>query len=133
MKYKKCESKKVLVIDDQVSAMVPIVTILENLSMSVYYAFSYRDFERVVLKEKYDYYIIDWNVPPHTGEEMILFIENYLQKFYPGSVSKLFVYSGWDLSSYTMPNLKRLNYCGHWKKSENIKLLVQQVNQSLNL
>ncbi|OQW49185.1 MAG: hypothetical protein A4S09_03720 [Proteobacteria bacterium SG_bin7] len=132
MKYKNDESKKVLVIEDQVSAMVPIVSILENLKMNVCYVFSYKNFENVILKEKYDYYIIDWTVPPHSGQEIVLLIEKHLQKFYSGSVSKLFIYSGQNLSLSEIPELKRLRYCGHWKKGENIAHLVRQVNRSLN-
>lgn len=131
MKYKSMKAKKVLVIEDQVSAMVPIVMILKNLNLDVHCAFSYSDFENAIVREKYDYYIVDWNVPPNTGEEMILVIEKYLENFYSGGVSKLFVYSGRDMSTQTLPNLKRLRYCGHWKKEKNISHLVKQVSQSL--
>lgn len=120
---------RILIVDDEISSVLPLMTVLENGSTDVHYVSSGEEMIRELASRAYDLVFLDSKMPLMSGEKSLEQGDELLRLDHPVSV---IFYSGSALKIDVPRNLKHFDIKGVWNKSElsNLERDVASVVQS---
>ncbi len=124
--------KKVLLVDDQSEAMVPMAILLETIGCEVNIVFNgYSAIEKIE-RENFDLLVIDWIMPEINGFETLSGIEKVLQKRKKAKSLPFLTYTNQDFGKINLPPMLKTRFIGHASKSLKLHELAQFVVRIIN-
>ena len=110
LKSRNPKRPKVLIIEDQVAAMLPIKTVLEHLGAIIEVSYEVDDAESIFEKFKPDFVVLDWHLGDRWGWEFLNTVE-LTSKLIKRAPIKLITYSGQknlDLETCIYPSVAHI-------------------------
>jgi CheY-like chemotaxis protein len=137
-KAKKERVPRVLIVDDEISSIRIIESLLQKLGCETNSAMNGQDAVEKIVSQPYDLLILDWMMPDMTGGEALKRAEelnsNVPSLDYQWSALRLPVvtYSGFVSKRTDIPECKHFRFIDHWKKETPYAQLLYQTNQAVS-
>ena len=124
-------NKNVLIIEDNLSDILPVKAILESLNYKVETATDGQEGINRLTQKNYDLIILDWKMPDIDGN----FTLEYAEKFNPNIKETPFIaYTGLKSSLIKIPQVEKFYLIDHWKKpfdfstiENRLKIILQEI------
>lgn len=112
----------VLIVDDDVDAILPMNSLFRGLGCATSYAITSREAWHQMASGLYDIILLDWNLGQQTGGEVLQKALRVIQRFQDhrymgqGFHPRLITYSGSRRSELVLPDNKIFVHVDHWRK-----------------
>jgi len=132
---------KILLVDDDVEAIVPVHKALAGEGNEITIAFGGRSAIDHLLKKPFDLVILDWRMPDLDGDEVLREIQALFLKDKMRSERKninripFITYSSCAFRDVKIPNCENFDFVGHWQKpmtSNKLTFLTTEIISWLN-
>ncbi len=136
-KSQEVDSKRVLIVDDDVDSIKLLESSFVNEGCCVDYAKNGWEAMGRIVSQKYDLVIFDWNMPIIDGYESLCAIGNAvslspkIKSHWARSPMKIVTYSIQDLRKADMPLSSHFDFLANWSKNQEFKHLKAKVSQIL--
>jgi len=127
-RIKPVHQRRILLVDDNIEALVPLNLILGRLGISVSLVFDGFAARRAMQDRAFDLVVIDWKMPNLNGGECLAFADAAITRNADGYHPLPFVvYSGLSEDQIQLPELRNFYPVGHWRKP----IILSQFTQKL--
>lgn len=106
---------RILIVDDEISSILPLMTVLENGATDVHYVTNGQDMIRELASRAYDLVFLDSKMPEMSGEKSLEQGDELLRLDHPVPV---IFYSGSAPKVDVPKNLKHFDIKGVWSKDK---------------
>ena len=123
--------KKILIVEDQVSDILPVKAILEDMGYVIDIGFDGRGAVENLVKQDYDLVILDWLMPDFCGGEALEFAQKMIDEGgQESSITIPFIaYSGLKTEKLDVPETKNFQMIDHWQKPMNVVELTKKIHE----
>lgn len=121
-------SPKILIIEDDLTSLKPIVAILKNLGCEIFPAFSIDDAINWLKRTPIDLLILDWFLPQNDGKETLKGLNAFLNHHPHRQIKKIpyVTYSGLEELFIPLPEDQNFIFINHWQKPLPLPLLTKK-------
>lgn len=122
MDEKKARAKCVLIIDDDVDAIIPVASLFQKLGCNTICITDFNEAIKSICNYEADIIILDWMLDEKNGGEVILNSIKKMKKFKKQEEKKLksnlilITYSGRKKEEIQIPKTNLFTYLEHWEK-----------------